>query len=86
MLCLGKKEKASIDAGNGVDESNAVNDPNPVVASDSNNEADVQCPPHTTESKLLWKIDYHVVPFLCVMYLLAFLGERLGCQASDHTG
>ncbi|KAI5457067.1 major facilitator superfamily domain-containing protein [Mariannaea sp. PMI_226] len=34
---------------------------------------EVQCPPHTTERKLLAKIDFHVVPFLCIMYLLAFL-------------
>jgi MFS family permease len=33
----------------------------------------VQCPAHTTESKLLRKIDLHVIPYLCVMYLLAFL-------------
>ncbi|KAH5159723.1 hypothetical protein HBH69_053100 [Parastagonospora nodorum] len=33
----------------------------------------VQCPAHTTEAKLLTKIDLHVIPFLCIMYLLAFL-------------
>ncbi|KAF3032605.1 hypothetical protein E8E12_003373 [Didymella heteroderae] len=33
----------------------------------------VQCPPHTTEAKLLRRIDLHVIPFLCIMYLLAFL-------------
>lgn len=33
----------------------------------------VQCPPHTTERKLVTRIDLHVVPFLCIMYLLAFL-------------
>lgn len=31
------------------------------------------CPPHTTERKLVSKIDFHVVPFLCILYLLAFL-------------
>ncbi|KAI5240154.1 major facilitator superfamily transporter [Aureobasidium subglaciale] len=31
------------------------------------------CPPHTTERKLVTKIDFHVVPFLCILYLLAFL-------------
>lgn len=31
------------------------------------------CPPHTTERKLVNKIDFHVVPFLCILYLLAFL-------------
>ena len=33
----------------------------------------VVCPPHTTETKLVTKIDLHVIPFLCIMYLLAFL-------------
>ncbi|KAH8730182.1 major facilitator superfamily domain-containing protein [Phaeosphaeriaceae sp. PMI808] len=33
----------------------------------------VQCPAHTTERKLLTKIDLHVIPYLCIMYLLAFL-------------
>ena len=27
----------------------------------------------TTERKLMAKVDWHVVPFLCIMYLLAFL-------------
>lgn len=35
----------------------------------------VECPPHTTEGKLVAKIDFHVVPWLCIMYLLAFLGK-----------
>lgn len=33
------------------------------------------CPPHTTERRLLAKIDMRVLPFLCIMYLLAFLGK-----------
>ncbi|KAH7350211.1 pantothenate transporter liz1 [Plectosphaerella cucumerina] len=33
----------------------------------------VQCPAHTTERRIMTKIDFHVVPFLCIMYLLAFL-------------
>ncbi|KAF2692098.1 MFS general substrate transporter [Lentithecium fluviatile CBS 122367] len=33
----------------------------------------VACPAHTTESKLVTRIDLHVIPFLCIMYLLAFL-------------
>lgn len=35
----------------------------------------IQCPPHTTERKLVTKIDFRVIPFLCIMYLLAFLGK-----------
>jgi len=33
----------------------------------------VACPSHTTERRLMQKIDLHVMPFLCVLYLLAFL-------------
>ncbi|KAL2754127.1 hypothetical protein ACRALDRAFT_1049627 [Sodiomyces alcalophilus JCM 7366] len=36
-------------------------------------DADIQCPPSTTDRRLMTKIDFHVVPFLCIMYLLAFL-------------
>ncbi|KAG6016728.1 hypothetical protein E4U41_004366 [Claviceps citrina] len=34
---------------------------------------DLKCPPHTTHRRLMTKIDLHVIPFLCLMYLLAFL-------------
>ena len=33
----------------------------------------VICPPHTTERKLMTKIDWKVIPILSIMYLLAFL-------------
>ncbi|KAG5919173.1 hypothetical protein E4U61_001144 [Claviceps capensis] len=33
----------------------------------------VECPAHTTDRRLMAKIDLHVIPFLCIMYLLAFL-------------
>ncbi|KAF2652469.1 MFS general substrate transporter [Lophiostoma macrostomum CBS 122681] len=36
-------------------------------------DAQVICPAHTTERRLVHKIDLHVIPFLCIMYLLAFL-------------
>src|SRR4051812_25629480 len=32
------------------------------------------CPPCTTDRKLVLRIDTHVVPCLCLMYILAFLG------------
>ncbi|KAF2467041.1 MFS general substrate transporter [Lindgomyces ingoldianus] len=38
-----------------------------------NDDLCVECPPHTTERRLVYRIDLHVLPFLCVMYLLAFL-------------
>ncbi|KAI9648328.1 High-affinity nicotinic acid transporter [Ciborinia camelliae] len=36
-------------------------------------EMHIVCPPHTTEAKLMRKIDLRVIPFLCILYLLAFL-------------
>ncbi|KAK3357219.1 major facilitator superfamily domain-containing protein [Lasiosphaeria hispida] len=33
----------------------------------------VPCPPHTTPRRMTSRIDAHVVPFLCILYLLAFL-------------
>ncbi|KAI9854642.1 MAG: hypothetical protein M1824_000228 [Vezdaea acicularis] len=36
-------------------------------------DAPIQCPPHTTEAKLMRKIDFRVIPFLIVMYFLCFL-------------
>lgn len=68
MLGLGRKDKAET----AVDANDPGHTVDPVL--DSNDEGEVRCPPHTTETKLLWKIDLHVVPFLCIMYLLAFLG------------
>lgn len=36
-------------------------------------ELHVPCPPHTTERKIMNRVDWHLIPFLCVLYLLAFL-------------
>jgi hypothetical protein len=36
-------------------------------------ELQVVCPPHTTERKLVSRIDYRLMPFVIIMYLLAFL-------------
>ncbi|KAG6001095.1 hypothetical protein E4U21_004695 [Claviceps maximensis] len=42
-------------------------------AAPTDQDVDVECPAHTTDKRLMTKIDLHVLPFLCVMYLLAFL-------------
>lgn len=36
-------------------------------------ELGVVCPPHTTEKKLMARIDWHLLPFISLLYLLAFL-------------
>jgi MFS family permease len=36
-------------------------------------ELGVVCPPHTTERRLLNRIDLHLLPFISILYLLAFL-------------
>lgn len=33
----------------------------------------IEVPPHTTESALMRRIDFHVVPFLAILYLTAFI-------------
>ncbi|XXH05215.1 hypothetical protein Hte_011640 [Hypoxylon texense] len=43
------------------------------VDTDEYDELHVQCPPHTTERKLMTRIDWRLIPFLCILYLLAFL-------------
>lgn len=65
----------------GSDSNNGVDSDEPAVL----REEDVVCPPHTTEGKLMWKIDCHVVPWLCLMYLLAFLGKLSFSCAQSHS-
>ena len=45
----------------------------------------VECPPHTTERKLVTRIDFHVIPFLCILYLLAFL-DRVNISNANVLG
>ncbi|KAK5629608.1 hypothetical protein RRF57_005323 [Xylaria bambusicola] len=33
----------------------------------------VVCPSHTTERKMMWRVDWHILPFVTILYLLAFL-------------
>ena len=40
----------------------------PPYVGDYDDDLPVQCPPHTTERKLVARIDAHVMPFLCIMY------------------
>ena len=58
-------------------ETNNYYDPNIISNANGNrveyDELHVVCPPHTTEKKLMAKIDLRVIPFLCILYLLAFL-------------
>lgn len=66
----------SVDNERGVkNESNNYYDPNLPNngARVEYDELHVVCPPHTTERKLMAKIDFRVIPFLCILYLLAFL-------------
>ncbi|CAF9906319.1 MAG: hypothetical protein HETSPECPRED_006143 [Heterodermia speciosa] len=45
-------------------------------------DVEVQCPPHTSERRLIAKIDLRVIPFLSIMYLLAFLDRTNVANAS----
>ena len=58
----------------------------PYTTTDSSDgEFIVECPPHTTEAALLRRIDWHVVPCLCVLYLLAFI-DRVNVANSRAFG
>ncbi|KAI0010312.1 MFS general substrate transporter [Xylariaceae sp. FL0662B] len=61
------------DSDNGVGDVFKTNTYDPKTASVEYDELHVPCPSHTTERKLMTRIDWRVIPFLCIMYLLAFL-------------
>ncbi|KAL2068752.1 hypothetical protein VTL71DRAFT_15090 [Oculimacula yallundae] len=67
--------QGSFDAENGLKTANNnYYDPNnPNSPSGPRDDLNIVCPSHTTEAKLMRKIDFRVIPFLCVLYLLAFL-------------
>lgn len=66
---------AEKDEPNGLDWSKETSPPLPGQQGEENYDHDlhVPCPSHTTERKLVNKIDWHVLPYLCILYLLAFL-------------
>lgn len=41
-----------------------------------------ECPPHTTERKLVTKMDFRIIPVLSILYLLAFLDRTNIANAS----
>lgn len=68
---LGRNEKGSTSSNDDVQYVQNYPGANEAVADyDPNN---VPCPAHTTERKLLRRIDLHVIPWLVLLYWLAFL-------------
>ncbi|SMR61005.1 unnamed protein product [Zymoseptoria tritici ST99CH_1E4] len=57
----------------------------PGYADDDFHPGEVICPPNTTERKLLMKIDLHIIPVLCILYLLAFL-DRVNISNANVFG
>ena len=71
MRLVATKEEAHASDGVGnVIDSNAYG---PEAGQAAYDELHVPCPAHTTEKRLMAKIDLHLLPFLCILYLLAFL-------------
>lgn len=71
---LGKSEKRSSSSDNEVQYVQDYPGANEAYAGDLDYDPNaVQCPAHTTERKLLARIDLHVIPFLVLLYWLAFL-------------
>jgi hypothetical protein len=69
---LGRNEKGSTSSNDEVQYVQNYPGANEALADhyDPNN---VPCPAHTTERKLLRRIDLHVIPWLVLLYWLAFL-------------
>ncbi|KAI4110178.1 MAG: hypothetical protein L6R37_000071 [Teloschistes peruensis] len=57
-------------------------DPDIPRADSEYDELNVQCPPHTTQRRLVAKIDLRVIPVLSILYLLAFLDRTNIANAS----
>lgn len=49
---------------------------------EDDDDLEVQCPSHTTQRKLVAKIDFRVIPVLSILYLLAFLDRTNIANAS----
>ncbi|KAG4425901.1 hypothetical protein IFR04_000845 [Cadophora malorum] len=65
---------STVDAETGFkSETNNFYDPNIPAGTAERDDLNIVCPSHTTEKALMRKIDFRVIPFLCVLYLLAFL-------------
>ncbi|RYP21222.1 hypothetical protein DL765_002361 [Monosporascus sp. GIB2] len=64
---------ASAEEKDGVGDVVGNNTYHPGTADGEYDELHVRCPPHTTERKIVMRIDWRLVPFLCILYLLAFL-------------
>lgn len=41
------------------------------------------CPPHTTERKLVARIDWRLMPVLILLYLMAFIDRIVSCLQLD---
>ncbi|KAL8753018.1 MAG: hypothetical protein Q9184_005547 [Pyrenodesmia sp. 2 TL-2023] len=52
------------------------------AAGEYDDDLHVQCPPHTTQRRLVAKIDFRVIPVLSILYLLAFLDRTNIANAS----
>ncbi|GAW25735.1 putative mfs transporter protein [Rosellinia necatrix] len=63
----------NIDNGKGEAAVPTNNTYHPGTVDSDYDETNVRCPPHTTERKLMNRIDWYIIPFVSLMYLLAFL-------------
>ncbi|KAF4314133.1 Major facilitator superfamily [Botryosphaeria dothidea] len=65
-----RSEKAAVAPRSSSEDGAYVQDP---AAVEYDSDLHVECPPHTTERRLVNRIDFRVIPYLCILYLLAFL-------------
>lgn len=87
MLTLSSEATESPESSLGHDRPYKSNYYDPDVAHagvDYDEDLRVQCPSHTTERKLIARIDLRVIPILSILYLLAFL-DRYAKPMLDNT-
>ncbi|KAL1641161.1 High-affinity nicotinic acid transporter [Diplodia intermedia] len=65
-----RSEKVVVAPRSSSDDGGYAQDP---AAVEYDSDLHVECPPHTTDRRLVNRIDFRVIPYLCILYLLAFL-------------
>ncbi|KAF2759481.1 MFS general substrate transporter [Pseudovirgaria hyperparasitica] len=81
----GDREKA-VEVSPDAEQYSKNEDNNPLDQDDQeDHDQPVVCPAHTTERKLVNRMDFRILPFLCIMYLLAFL-DRINISNANVFG
>ncbi|KAI8628645.1 MFS general substrate transporter [Xylariaceae sp. FL1651] len=70
---MAQSPETSLDKEKGEGQISENNTYHPGLTDSDYDELHVPCPSHTTERKMMTRIDWHLIPFVSLLYLLAFL-------------